>query len=61
MGGPMSGRSRTLYLTLAAMTVITIVVSIQPSIGLRQLRNLLYPGKEARVFGRCRIQARNGR
>jgi len=40
MAGPLSSRSRTLYIALATLTVITIVVSLQPSIGLRQLRNL---------------------
>ncbi len=40
MGGPLTGLSRLLYVALGALTVLTIVVSIQPSIGLRQVRNL---------------------
>src|SRR3990172_550382 len=40
MGGPLSGLSRILYVALATLTLVTILVSIQPSIGLRQVRNL---------------------
>ena len=37
---PLSSLSRRLYVALAALTVITVIVSIQSSIGLRQVRNL---------------------
>ena len=41
---PVSSLSRNLYVGLAALTIITIIVSIQPSIEVRQLRNLTILG-----------------
>ena len=38
--GPPTRLSRILYLSLAGLTLVTILVSIQPSIALRQVRNL---------------------
>ena len=38
--GPLTGVSKALYLALAILILITILVSIQPAIGLRQVRNL---------------------
>lgn len=40
LAGPLTGLSKALYLALATLTLITILVSIQPSMGLRQVRNL---------------------
>ena len=40
MSEPLSTASRILYVSLATLTLVTILVSIQPSIGLRQVRNL---------------------
>jgi hypothetical protein len=40
MAESMSGAARGLYVTLGVLTVITVLVSIQPSISLRQVRNL---------------------
>ena len=36
----MSGLAKALYLTLGVLTVLTVVVSLQPSVALRQVRNL---------------------
>lgn len=40
LSGPLSSVSKALYIALAVLTLITILVSIQPAIGLRQVRNL---------------------
>ena len=41
---PVSAVSRKLYIALATLTIISILVSIQPSIEIRQLRNMTILG-----------------
>ncbi len=40
MGAAMTSGAKVLYVTLGVLTLVTVAVSIQPSIGLRQVRNL---------------------